>query len=104
MRGLLLIIKEEPNFRIELTVAILVIGLGYIFKISSIEWIAILLCIGGVLSAEAFNSSIERMADHITLERHPTIGNIKDIAAAAVLIMAVISVVVGVMIFGPRIL
>ena len=104
LRGFFLIIKEEPNFRIELFVALLVIAVSYWFQITRLEWLIIFLCIGGVLSAEAFNSSIERLADHITRERHPDIGKIKDVAAAAVLIMAVISVVVGALIFGPRIL
>ena len=104
LRGFFLIIKEEPNFRIELYVAMLVIAMSCWFQITRLEWLVILLCIGGVLSAEAFNSSIERLADHITRERHPDIGKIKDVAAAAVLIMVIISVVMGLLIFGPRIM
>ena len=104
IRGFFLIVKEEPNFRIELCVAMLVIALSYWLQITGPERLVIILCIGGVLSAEAFNSSLERLADHITPELHPDIAKVKDVAAAAVLIMAMISVVIGVLIFGPRIM
>ena len=104
LRGFSLIVKEEPNLRLELCAAIVVTGLGFWFGISVQEWCIILLCIGSVLSAEAMNSSIERMADHITKDHHPEIGEIKDVAAAAVFILAVVSVVIGGLIFGPKIL
>lgn len=76
--------------------------LGLWLRISAFEFCVILLCIGAILSAEAFNSVVERMADFQSRELHPEIKNIKDIAAGAVLIVAIVSLVIGLVIFVPR--
>ena len=97
-------IKEEPNIRIEICIGLVAIGVSTWLKISMIEWCIILFCIGGVLTAEALNSSLERLADQVTKENHPNIANVKDMAAGGVLIMAIISVIVGALIWGPKLL
>ena len=95
--------RREPHARIHIFAAILVIIAGWVFEISRMEWCVILLCIAGVLAAEGFNTAIEALADRITLEKDPLIGYAKDVAAGAVLIFAIISVIIGAIIFLPRI-
>ena len=84
--------------------ALLVLFLGIWLKISTVEICIVLLCIGSVLAAEAFNSAMERMADFQQPDIDPEIKRIKDMAAGAVLITAIISVVVGLLIFGPAVM
>ncbi len=98
--GMATLLKEEPNARIHLVVASIVIGLGVYFDLYLIEWLAIAGCIGMVLFAEAMNSSIEALADHVSPKRHPQIKKVKDLAAAGVLFVAITAAVIGVSIFG----
>jgi diacylglycerol kinase len=102
-RGIIIFLRFEPNARIEAAIAILVIGLGLWLQIPAIEFVIILLCIGSVLAAEAFNTAVERTADFHSREVHPEIRDIKDLSAGAVLICACISAVIGLIIFVPRI-
>lgn len=103
-RGLRNLIKTERNFKIQLLILFLVILLGIFFKITSTEWIFIILSSILVLSFEALNSSVEKLADTITLESNPKIKWVKDVSAAAVLIGAIGSVLVGCIIFIPYII
>jgi len=102
--GLFIVFKEEHNARIHLVAAILVILLGLYFNISGSEWIAIIFAIGFVMSMEIINSSIENIADFISPEKHESIKKIKDLSAAAVLVSAIASAIVGLIIFLPRFL
>jgi len=104
IHGLALFVRTERNARIEISISVVVIILALCVKVSLVEWSILLLCIGLVLMAEAFNSAVERMADFQTKEKHPDIKSIKDMAAGAVLISAIISLVIGVIILGPRLL
>lgn len=103
-KGIAMLFKEEHNARIHITVAILVIIASIFFKISVTEWIAVLLCIGGVFSAEAINSAIESLADAVSEEYHPLIKKCKDFAAAGVLLFVIFVVIVGLIIFVPKII
>lgn len=94
--------RKERNTKIEAVIAILVIIMGWWLKISLIEWCLILFCIAGVLTAEAINTSIEQLSDFHTREIDPHIKDIKDTAAGAVLIMAILSLFIGAIIFGPK--
>ena len=92
--------REERNIKIHLGAALIVIAVGFWFQISATDWCIILIMIGTVISAELFNTSIEILADVVSQEQHPGIGNVKDIASAAVLVLCVISVIVGVIVFA----
>jgi len=92
----------EHNGRIHLLAAIMAIALSFYLHISSTEWIAILTVITVVLIAEIFNSSIEKLADEVSAEFHPKIKIVKDLAAAAVLLAAFLALVVGGIIFLPK--
>lgn len=102
--GLKILLKEEHNARIHLTIAILVVIVGFVLKISLLEWMGILLSMAFVFSLELINSSIENLADFVSPEKQELIKKAKDLAAAAVLIAAFFSVIVGLLIFGPKII
>ena len=102
--GLGFFLRNESNAWIHSVISIIVIIAALIFPISLMEWVALLLCIGGVFSAEAFNTSIECLCDLKGREPDPNIKIVKDVSAGAVLIMAIISVVIGMIIFLPHIL
>lgn len=103
-QGIRSVFSTEANMKIHAGVAVLVIVAGFLMKISLVEWIAVMLCIGLVFSAEMFNTTIELLVDKISPQKDPVAGKVKDIAAGAVLIAACISVVVGVIIFLPKII
>ncbi|MBU0696808.1 MAG: diacylglycerol kinase family protein [Bacteroidetes bacterium] len=102
--GLKILFKEEHNARVHLFIAIFAILAGFILKISAIEWVAVILVIGLVFITEIINTSIENIADFISPEKHPKIKVIKDLAAAAVILSAIVSVMIGLLIFLPKLL
>ncbi len=97
------LLRHEHNARIHVVAAIMAIILGFLLEISSMEWCAIVLCIGMVIAAEALNSGIEALADRMTTEIDPLIGRAKDYGATAVTLLALASVIVGCIIFLPKI-
>ena len=102
--GLKILIKEEHNARIHLMATIVVIVAGFAFKISFNEWTAILLAIGLVFALEALNSSIENLADFVAPDINENIKKAKDLGAAAVLIGAIVAIVIGLIVFVPKII
>ncbi len=102
--GLKALLLEEHNAYLHVAATFLVVSLGFYFRLAPIEWVAIIICIGMVFALELVNTSIEALADHVTPEKHDNIKNVKDLAAGAVLVAAIISVVVALLIFIPKIL
>jgi undecaprenol kinase len=102
--GILETFMTESNFRFHLVAASLVAICGFTLQINRLEWAIILLTIGLVLVAELTNSAIEKIIDYLRPEIHPAAKIIKDAAAGSVLIAALISVMVGCIIFIPKIL
>lgn len=102
--GLRILIKEEHNARIHAVATIFVVVLGVWLDISTSEWIALIFAIGFVFAMETVNSSIENLADFITKEKQEAIKKVKDLAASAVLISAISALIVGIVIFIPKIL
>ncbi|WP_165044485.1 diacylglycerol kinase family protein [Dysgonomonas sp. ZJ709] len=100
--GLRILFREEHNARIHLVVSICVILMGVVFNISVAEWLAICILIGLVFSLEIINSAIENLCDYISPQRHDIIKKVKDMAAAAVLVATIMSVVCGLIIFVPK--
>ena len=101
--GILTAIKQERNVKIHLVITILVIILGLLNDLSKQEWMFIAFCIGLVISLELINTAIERVVDLVTSEYHPLAKEAKDIAAGAVFIAALLSIVIGGIIFIPKI-
>src|SRR6187551_2641845 len=92
-------VADQRNLKFQLAVAVTVVGAGFYLSITAIEWSIILLCIAMVIGLELINTALETLVDLVTLERKPLAGKIKDIAAAAVLVSAVASAIVGLIIF-----
>jgi diacylglycerol kinase (ATP) len=99
-----LLLSRETHFRVQWVSAILAIGLGGFVGLSLVEWCVLVLAVGLVWVAEGMNTALEHLADAVTREHHPLIGSAKDIAAAAVLIASGASVVVGALLFLPKVL
>lgn len=102
--GIFLFFRRERNGQIQGVLAVLAIAAGFFFDITRTEWLALLLCIGLVISLEMLNSAIERICNLYTTEFHPAIKIIKDVAAAAVLWSALVALAVGLLIFVPHFL
>ena len=83
---------------------VLVIILGFLLKLTKWEWITCIILFGLVISAELMNTAIETLTDIAMPEKNPKAKLTKDVAAGGVLVMAIISVIVGLMIFVPKIL
>ncbi|WP_428909166.1 diacylglycerol kinase family protein [Niallia sp. Krafla_26] len=104
LEGILHGVISERNLKIHTVIAVIVILFGFLFKISSTEWMFIVIAIGGVYSLELMNTAIERIVDHVSPQYHPLAKQAKDVAAGAVLIYACMSVIIGCIIFIPKIL
>jgi len=103
LNGLKIDLKEEHNMRIHLLATLCVIVVSIFFNINVNEWIAVIFAIGLVFAMELINSAVENLADFISLEKHDSIEKIKDLAAAAVFVSAIVALVVGLIIFIPKI-
>lgn len=101
--GLMTLVIHEHNARIHLCAALLAILLSWLLSISANEWCLVVLCIAGVIMAEGFNTALESLCDKCSPEIHPLAKKAKDVAAASVLIMALAALVVGILIFLPKI-
>ncbi len=101
-RGLFLLCLTQWNFRIHLVAGLGAICLGCYFRISPIEWLFLIAAVASVLCAEALNTALERTVDLIEPQRQPVARDAKDLAAAGVLIASLCSLIVGVILFGPR--
>ena len=96
--------KKEQNIKIHTIISFIVILGGFIFKINYIEWLVCLVLIGFVMMAEFFNTAIEYVVDLACPEIHPLAKAAKDTASAGVLMMAIISTLIGCVIFIPKII
>ncbi len=101
--GLKALLKEEHNARIHFIVAIFVVAAGILIKLHPYEWIAVIFAIGFVITTEILNTAVENLCDFISPERNEKIKNIKDLAAAGVLISAISAIIIGLIIFLPKI-
>lgn len=91
--------RSERNFQMEVIALLINIFLIFYLKLSTIDTVLVLIVSFGVLSAEIFNTAIEKICDIIQPEFDKRIGFIKDISAGAVTLMAVASVIVGILVY-----
>jgi diacylglycerol kinase len=96
-------ILHEKNFRIQYVLAFLVVIVGFFFGLSATEWTTILLCFAVVLSFEIINSAIEKLCDLVSPDFNLTIKKVKDMSASAVLLSAIVTFIIGCIIFLPKI-
>ncbi len=97
--GILYLLRTQPHARWHLLISLGVIALGFVFQVSRGDWLALVLAMALVWTAEALNTAIELTCNAITLEKHPVIGLAKDVAAGAVLLASLFAVVVGAIVF-----
>ncbi|MDB5209151.1 MAG: diacylglycerol kinase family protein [Flavisolibacter sp.] len=101
-QGIKALFRTEHNAWIHTAIAIAVVIAAILLKVSSTEAIVLVSAIAFVFVTEILNTAIEKLADFISLQKHPQIGLVKDLAAAAVLIAAIAAVVIGAIIFIPK--
>ncbi|WP_099352228.1 diacylglycerol kinase family protein [Fredinandcohnia onubensis] len=101
LQGLREAFFSERNLQIHFFFSVIVIFCGFLFHITKVEWLIVLLLFGGMFSIEMLNTAIEKVVDLVTDEYHPLAKKAKDIAAGAVLIYAIIAIIVGLIIFLP---
>jgi diacylglycerol kinase len=99
--GLKKCITSEDNAKFHLVATPLVIAFALLFRLSTTEWLFIMLAVSLVWITELFNTAIEYLFDVSHPEIDPRVKYAKDISAGAVLVAAIFSVMVGVLIFGP---
>ncbi|GHT77060.1 diacylglycerol kinase [Bacteroidia bacterium] len=102
--GLRILFREEHNSRIHFVAALCVLIAGYFLNITATEWCIVIFAIGFVFAMEIINSAIENLADFVSTERHESIKRIKDLSAAGVLVSAIAALVVGIIVFLPKII
>ena len=101
-RGIAALLKNEVHARVHLAATVAVLALGWWLDINAGEWMAVVLSIGLVWTAEALNTAIEYVADLAHPDEHPEVKKLKDLAAAAVLFASITALVVGLIVFGPH--
>lgn len=97
--GLREVTRNENNFRFHLLAAALTLSLAFHFPITTTEWLFIILFIGLVTMAEVFNTALEKLVDWQSPEHNPRAGQIKDMAAGAVMLASVTALAGGMIIF-----
>lgn len=100
-QGIRCCVGKEQNLSFHLIAAVVVMTAGFALGISRVEWMIIVLCIGVVIAAELFNTAIEKLVDLASPGRHTLAGQVKDIAAGAVLVCAASAAIIGLIIFVP---
>jgi len=103
-RGIFVMLHSQHNAWIHVVMTLVVIVLGFVLSISRGEWLAIVLAIIAVWTAEALNTAFEALCDVASPEFHPQVERAKDVAAGAVLITAIGATAVAVIVFGPKLL
>jgi diacylglycerol kinase len=96
--------KSERNLKIHFVASIVAVIFSLLCKISPAEWIAVCFCIAFVTAMEMMNTAIEKLCDVVYKETHPAIKLVKDIAAGAVLVPVICSLITAGIIFLPKII
>ena len=104
IEGIISSFKTERNMKIHVFAMIIVIALGFFFKLDKVEWCFIIIAIASVISAELFNTAIETVVDIVSPERNPKAKLAKDIAAGAVVVVAICAAIIGFIVFGPKVI
>jgi diacylglycerol kinase (ATP) len=102
--GIRILFTWERNARIHLVIFCCVVAAGFFFSLTALEWIVIIIIGNLVFAMEAINTSIEILSDAVSPEINPQIKLVKDIAAGAVLLTAIAAIVVGFIVFLPKIM
>jgi len=101
-KGLFWLFRNEANAQVHLLATIVVISAGFYFKIDANDWLFLCFAIGLVITAEALNTSIEKLVDLLHPQNHQQAGLVKDLAAAGVLVASIVSVIIAALVFVPK--
>ncbi len=102
-RGALLLLRTEASIKAQVFIAMLMTAAGFYYEISSMEWILQILSIALVLGIEGVNTAVEKISDYVQPEYDEKIGFIKDISAGAVMLVSIAAVIIGFIIYLPKI-
>lgn len=100
--GIRQVFLTQQNARIHAVATLVVVLAAWLLGLSRLEWILLILVVGFVWVAEIFNTLIEELVDLVSSEKTPKAKRIKDISAGAVLVSVIVSILVGILIFGPK--
>lgn len=100
-KGIRCCVGKEQNLSFHLIAAVLTVTAGFLLDITRADWMIVILCIGVVIAAELFNTAIEKLVDLVSPQRQPVAGQVKDIAAGAVLVCAATAAIIGLIVFIP---
>ncbi len=101
MKGMVVMVKEEKSLWVHLFATLVVVLMGFIFNITTTEWIAVIFAIVLVIGFEIINTAIEYLVDIVSFEYNVKAKKIKDVAAMATLVVTIGAVIIGILIFGP---
>lgn len=104
IRGVVMMLALQANARIHALATVVVVALGFFFGLERWEWCAVTGAIGLVWAAEGFNTAVEALTDLVSPGEHSLAGRAKDVAAGAVLCAAMAAVVIGLIVFLPRLI
>jgi diacylglycerol kinase len=102
--GIRTLVQSERNFGIHVFALATVVVIGLICQLQTWEWVAIIGMAALVMALEALNTALEKLCNLVQPDFHPVIKQVKDMAAAGVLIAAIAAVVIALLIFGPKVL
>ena len=94
-------IGSELHMKVHVCMAVLALAACALLRVTAVGWCLVILCIGAVLAAELFNTALEALCDKVSADYDPLIKTAKDAAAGAVLVLAIVSVAVGLIVFVP---
>ncbi|NLV16218.1 MAG: diacylglycerol kinase family protein [Syntrophomonadaceae bacterium] len=104
LNGLRTALRNERNLKIHFAMTLVVIFAGLLLRLTLMEWSFIVIAIVMVWATELLNTSIEGIANQVSSQFSPEIGHAKDVAAGAVVVAALGAVIIGILVFGPKIL
>jgi diacylglycerol kinase (ATP) len=102
-QGIATLLRSQLNARIHALAMVIVVLAAWYWQVSALQWCVLVLTIAMVLSAEAVNTALEILCDKVEPEQHAAIKQVKDVAAAAVLLVAIAAAIIGLIIFLPLI-
>jgi diacylglycerol kinase len=103
LNGIIYCYFAERSMKIHAIAAFGAVALAFYFQLSAEEWIVLTIAITGVAAAEMFNTALETIVDLVSPDFHPLAKVAKDVAAGAVMVMAISSLVIGYLLFFHRI-
>ncbi|EGV44937.1 diacylglycerol kinase family protein [Bizionia argentinensis JUB59] len=101
-KGAFILVTTEASIKVQFFIGILMTFAGFYFKISTTEWLIQIATIGLIMALEGVNTAIEEIADFVHPDFHKKIGLIKDMAAGAVFIFAITAIIMGCIIYIPK--